>query len=89
MNQYNQVPHLTQDTVGESNKNTRKHHIQESQEVSPFPTGDHKATRNRHASMAKTDTNNKKDPQKKHRLGRVSKKITEELKLVSPYQFRL
>ena len=32
---------------GEKNK-TRKHHIQGSQEVSPFPTDDHKATRNRH-----------------------------------------
>ena len=29
----------------ESDKSTRKHHIQESQEVSPFPTGDHKAAR--------------------------------------------
>ena len=26
----------------------RKRHIQGSLEVSPFPTGDHKATRNRH-----------------------------------------
>ena len=39
-NQYNQVPHLTQDTVWENDK---KHQIQESQEVSPFPAGDHKA----------------------------------------------
>ena len=31
-NQYNQVPHLTQDTVWESDINTRKHHLQESQE---------------------------------------------------------
>ena len=35
----------------ESDKNTRKHHIQESQEVSPFLVGDHKATRNRQDSM--------------------------------------
>ena len=28
--------------MGKSDKNTRKHHIQESQEVSPFPIGDHK-----------------------------------------------
>ena len=27
--QYNQVSHLTQDTIRESNKNTRKRHIQE------------------------------------------------------------
>ena len=39
-NRYNQVPQLTQDTVKESDKNTKKYHIQESQEVSPFPTGD-------------------------------------------------
>ena len=42
-NQNNQVPHLIQDTVWESDKNTREHHTQESQEVSPFPAGDHKA----------------------------------------------
>ena len=28
---------LTQDTVWESDKYTRKHHTQESQDVSPFP----------------------------------------------------
>ena len=33
--------------------------MQESQEVSSFPTGDHKAARNRHDNMAKTNTNNK------------------------------
>ena len=33
-NQYNHVPHLTKDTVGESNKNTRKHHKQKLQDVS-------------------------------------------------------
>ena len=54
MNRYNQVPHLTQDTTWESHRNTRKHHIQESQEVSPFPAGDHKAAMNRQDCM--TDT---------------------------------
>ena len=43
---------MTQDTVwyGKVTKATRKHHIQGGQEleVSPFPTGDHKAARNRH-----------------------------------------
>ena len=34
------LPQLTQYTVWESEKNTRKHHIQESQEISPFPEGD-------------------------------------------------
>ena len=43
-NRYNQVPHLTQDTNLESDKLTvrhhkRKHHKQESQEVSPFHVG--------------------------------------------------
>ena len=44
-NRYNQVPHLTQDTTRESDK-TIKQHTQESQEVSPFPAGDHKAAMN-------------------------------------------
>ena len=45
---------MTQDTVWYgvvwkvTKKTTRKHHIQGTQEVSPFPTGDHKAARNRH-----------------------------------------
>ena len=82
-NQYNQEPHLTHENEWESDKNSRNHHLHESQEVSPFPTGDHKAARNRHHSMAKTSTNNKKYPQKKHHLGSISKKITEGLKLVS------
>ena len=54
-NLYNQLPHLTKDTVWENDKNTRKHHIQESQEVNPFPAGDHKAARNRQDRMAKTN----------------------------------
>ena len=74
---------LAQDIVWESDKNTRKHHKQESQEVSLFPTGDQKAARSIHGSMAKTKTNtiNKRDPQKKHRLGTVSKKKLEGLNL--------
>ena len=48
---YNQVPHLTQDTTWESDKNTRKHHKQESQEVSPFSAGDHKAAMKKQESM--------------------------------------
>ena len=42
----------------------------ESQEVSPFPSGDHKASINR---RARKHRNNINDPQKKHRLGTVSK----------------
>ena len=41
-NWYNQVPHLTQDTTWESNKTTINI-TNKSQEVSPFPSGDHKA----------------------------------------------
>ena len=37
--------------------------------------GGHKAAMNRQDSMTDTTPNNKKDPQKKHRLGKVSKII--------------
>ena len=46
-NQYNQVPHLTQDTNGKVT-NSQLDTTNESQEVSPFPAGDHKAHINRH-----------------------------------------
>ena len=45
--QYNQVSYLAQDTIWESGKNTGKHNTQESQEVSLFQAGDHKAVRSR------------------------------------------
>ena len=35
----------------ENDKNNRKHHTQESQEVSPFPASDLKAAMNRQESM--------------------------------------
>ena len=41
-NRYNQVPHLTQDTNGKV-INSPLDTTNESQEVSPFPAGDHKA----------------------------------------------
>ena len=52
----------------------------ENQEVSPFPAGDHKAQINRRAQRhdkykTKKDIN---DPQKKYRLGTVSKNILQE-----------
>ena len=53
-NRYNLAPHLTQDTTWEADKNTIKHHIQESQEVSPFQAGDHMATMNRQENMTTT-----------------------------------
>ena len=54
-NRYNQVQHLTRDTLWESDKNTRKHHTQESKEASPFPAGDHKAASNRQDSIINKD----------------------------------
>ena len=50
-NRYNHVPHLTQDTTWESDMNTLKHHIQQSQVISPFLAGDHKAAMNRPEGM--------------------------------------
>ena len=50
---YNQVPHLTQNTTWESNKNTINI-TNKSQEVSPFQAGDHVAAMNRRASMRNT-----------------------------------
>ena len=47
-NGYNQVPHLTQDTNGKVT-NSELDTTNESQEVSPFPAGDHKAHINRRA----------------------------------------
>ena len=47
-NRYNQVPHLTQDT-NEKVTNSQSNTTNESQEVSPFPAGDHKAHINRRA----------------------------------------
>ena len=48
MNRYNQVPHLTQAMIpyGKVTK-TQLNITNESQEVSPFPAGDHKAATNK------------------------------------------
>ena len=71
---YNKVPHPTQDTNGKVT-NSKLDTTQESQEVSPFPAGDHKAHINRRAQRHSKHRQNKniKDPQKKYRLGTVSK----------------
>ena len=56
-NRYNQVLHLAQDTdwkVTTSQLDTTN----ESQEVSPFPAGDHKASINRCAQSITKDRNN-------------------------------
>ena len=69
-NRYNQVPHLTQDTNGKVT-NSQLDTTNESQEVSSFPAGDHKAHINRRTqrhSKHKTEKNPIKDPQKKYHL---------------------
>ena len=74
-NRYNQVPYLTQDTNGKVS-NLQLDTTNESQEVSPFPAGDHKAhinRRSRRHSKHKTEKKHIKDPQKKYRLGKGSK----------------
>ena len=70
----NQVPHLTQDTNGKVT-NSQLDITNESQEVSPFPAGDHKAHINRRAQRHSNHKAEKniKDPQKKYHLGTVSK----------------
>ena len=59
-NRYNQVPHLTQDTNGKVT-NSQLDTTNESQEVSPFPAGDHKAHINRRAQR------HSKHKKKKHK----------------------
>ena len=72
-NRYNQVPHLTQDTNGKVT-NSQLDTTNESQEVSPFPAGDHKAHINRHVQrQSKHKTEKHKISTKKYHLGTVSK----------------
>ena len=47
-NRYNQAPNLTQDTNGKVTS-SQLDITNESQEVRPFPAGDHKASTNRRA----------------------------------------
>ena len=73
-NGYNQVPHLTQDT-NRKITNSQLYTTNESQEVSPFQAGDHKAHINRCAqrhNKHKTEQSIK-NPQKKYCLGTVCK----------------
>ena len=61
-NRYNQVPRLTQDTIGKVT-NSQLNTTNESQEVSPFPAGDHKAHINRRVqrhSKHKTEQKHKR-----------------------------
>ena len=73
-NRYNQVPHLTQIPHGKVRK-TQLNITNKSKEVSPFTAGDNKAAMTRRESMKTQDINNTKDPQKKYRLGMVSKNV--------------
>ena len=78
-NRYNQIPHLTQDTNGKVT-NSQLDTKNQSQEVSPFPAGNHKAHINRCAqrhSKHKTKKNIK-GPQKKFCLGTVSKILVDQ-----------
>ena len=54
-NQYNQVPHLTQDTKWKSNNYTINT-TNKSQKVSPYPAGDHKAAMSRPRKHDKHNT---------------------------------
>ena len=73
-NRYNQVPHLIQDTNGKVT-NSQLDTTNENQKLSPFPAGGHKAHLNRRAQRHSKHQTEKhiKDPQKKYRLGTVSK----------------
>ena len=79
-NRYNQVPHLTKNTNGKV-KNLQLGTTNESQEVSPFPAGDHKAHINRRSQRhSKHKTEKIKDPQKSTALERSVKYFTGRLK---------
>ena len=85
-NPYNQVPHLTQDTNG---KETKSHldTTKESQEVSPFPAGDHKAHIKRRAQRHSKHTTEKKKIYKRSTiLERSVKYFTGGLNTVSRCQ---
>ena len=64
---YDQVPHPTQDTNGKVT-NSQLDSTNESQEVSPFPAGDHKAHINRRAQR-----------QSKHKTEHKHKRSTKEV----------
>ena len=72
-NQYNKAPHPTQDTNGKVT-NSQLDTTNESQEVSPFPAGDHKAHINRRAQRhCKHKTEQKHKRSTKEVPGTVSK----------------
>ena len=88
-NRCNQVPHLTQDTNGKV-INLQLDTTNESQEVSPFPAGNHKAHINRRIqrhSKHKTEQKHKRST-KSTSLERSVKYFTGGLKPVSRRQPR-
>ena len=76
-NQYDQTAHLTQDTMWKTDKNTTKHYIQESQEATYFPTGDHKAAWSRQDNM--TDTYETQITKKIHKRSRALERLARKL----------
>ena len=68
-NRYKQVPHLTQDTYGKVT-NSQLDTTNESQEVSPFPAGDHKEHINRRAQRQ-----SKNKTEQKHKHNRSTKEV--------------
>ena len=83
-NRYNQVPHLPPGHCMGNWQNPKKTPHTRRQRGQPFPNTWPQGCKNRHHNMAKTKTYNiKKNPQKKHRLRTVNKKITWGLKPVS------
>ena len=74
-NRYNQVPHLTQDTNGKVTNSQKTPQTRAKRSAPPPPAGDHEAHTNRRTQNTANTRQNKntKDPQKKYRLGTVSK----------------
>ena len=86
-NRYNQVIHLTQNTNGKVT-NPQLYATNQSQEVSPFPAGDHKAQINKRTQRHNKHKTEKsiKDQQKKYCLRMVSKIFYGGLQPVSQRQ---
>ena len=80
-NRNNQVPHLTKNTNGKVT-NTQLDTTNESQEVSPFPAGDHKAHINRCIQRNSKHKTKKKIHKRSTALERSVKYFIGGLKLV-------
>ena len=84
-NRYNRVTHLTKDTYGKvtnTQESITYRGAKKSALSQPMTTRLHDTDK----TIQQRQIQNKKSPQKKYRLGMVSKKITGGLKLVSLYQ---